>query len=72
MARKTTGNGTTNRSKKTGASIQPALCRVRPKSARMRSRPTWFLLISKKRFAAAPTNSTCSAEGLRATRTKIC
>jgi hypothetical protein len=30
MARKTTGNGTTNRSKKTEASIQPAALQVAP------------------------------------------
>jgi hypothetical protein len=30
MARKTTGNGTTNRSKKTAASIQPASVQVAP------------------------------------------
>jgi len=34
MARKTTGNGTTNRSKKTGASIPPAVVEVAPEVRR--------------------------------------
>ena len=70
MARKTTGNTTTNRNKKTATSVQPAPVQVAPEVGKEIPKngksAAWFPPISfpsiwKKRFGAAPTSCTCSA-----------